>query len=287
MIDSGIFLNGDEVRAFEEEFSAYCGTAHCVACASGTDALTLMGSVSGFDKVKVQANTCKWTEKGLRNAGLTVNIADCGTDGRVSTGLDNTEGAVIPVMLYGAWNVNWVEQACRFVDACQAHGWKPRKEQSGAFSFYPTKNVGGPGDGGAFITGDAEMARKARIIAKAMHSRMSEMTAALLRVRLPRLDEWNSERNRLAGIYYENLPSTVDPAVSPKAESNHHLFVVQTEHRDTMQETLLRNEIGTAIHYCDPLDDRPNAQRWCQSILSLPLWVGMKDEDVRFVCDCL
>ena len=286
MLDSGVYLNGAEVEAFEREYAAYCGMDHCVACASGTDALTLMGEASTEVAFKIQANTCLWTERGLLHAGH-VHIVDCDRDGRCPNYETDGDGILVPVLLYGAWDSSWVEPTARYIDGCQAHGYKPKHWQTVAFSFYPTKALGGPGDGGCLVTNQISVMSLAREYGHRMHSRMSELTAAILRVKLKRLDDWNAERNRLATIYRNYLPQHVTPGVYYEWTSNYHLFPVLVENRDSVVAKMAEHGVETKVHYDEPLGDFVNANWWCERVLSLPLWIGMTETDVRTVCDVL
>lgn len=295
VIDSGVFLNGPEVAAFEEEWAVYCGAAHCIACASGTDAISLMcGYLAQTHKagisVTVQANTLPCTAHGVERSGIGLNIDDCTPDGRCDYHMLNT----MPVLLYGRYPVG-LERECSLFDACQAHGWKPPATAMAAFSFFPTKNIGAFGDAGCVVTHNAEVAKTIRRIQDIgyyrpglqLHSRMSEIDAAVLRVKLPLLDEWNAERARLAAVYYERLPPSVEPVTKPGEETNHHLFAVLSDRRDALKEHLEANGIGVKVHYPRPLSLKENAMRWCSRVLSLPLWVGMSPEQVRTVCDVI
>lgn len=296
VIDRGVFLNGPEVDAFEEEWAKYCGASHCIACASGTDAITLMcGYLAQTHKagvsVTVQANTLPCTAIGVERSGIGVFIDDCTPDGRCDYHRLNT----MPVLLYGRYPVG-LENECTMFDACQAHGWKLPQNAMASMSFYPTKNDGTFDDAGCVVTQSEEVAKVIRKIQDVstyrsglqFHSRMSEIDAAVLRVKLPLLDEWNAERERLASVYYENLPTSVEPVTKPGEQTNHHLFAVLSERRDELDQHLAENGITCVVHYRKPLSIKcPNALRWCNRVLSLPMFVGMTPEQVRTVCDVI
>lgn len=292
VVDSGVFLNGDEVPRFEEEFARYCGTKHCIACASGTDAISLMcAALPKTLPVCVQANTLPCTAIGVERSGESITIVDCLPDGRCDVHWKNT----MPVLLYGRYPVG-TELDCSIFDACQAHGWKPPVSvNAAAMSFFPTKNLGAFGDSGCVVTHADHIADAIRKIQDVrrydshmhFHSRMSEIDAAVLSVKLPHLDEWNAERARLAAVYYDNLPAWCEPVTKPGEETNHHLFAVLVDRRDELMEHLLTHGVVPKVHYDKPLWLKPNAMRWCSRVLSLPLWVGMTPEQVQTVCDAV
>lgn len=290
VVDSAVFLNGDKVAAFEEAWARYCGVKHCIACASGTDAISLMcGWQPKLLPVSVQANTLPCTAIGVERSGEGIRIADCLPNGRCDVHWRNT----MPVLLYGRYPVG-TENDCTLFDACQAHGWKPGPGHTAAMSFFPTKNLGAFGDAGCVVTNHDGVAKAIRKIQDVreyggvqFHSRMSEIDAAVLRVKLPLLDEWNAERAKLAAVYYENLPEWCEPVAKPGEATNHHLFAVLVDRREELVEHLLANGVATKTHYPKPLDMLPNAINWCKRVLSLPLWIGMGEQRVRMVCDAV
>ena len=292
VVDRGVFLNGPEVEAFEAEWAAYCGARYCVACASGTDALAIIAACAGQDAFSIQANTCEFTKIGLHkeldDSHRTVEAIDCDNRGYADANYNwnsiEDVGLAVPVetLLYGRMT------RCLsggIVDACQAHGWEHTDCSFAAWSFYPTKNLGCYGDGGAVTTN--EYSGMLRAIAAALPSRLSELNAAVLRTKLPHLDSWNAERLKLAEAYWNELPDWCDPVCRPGEPSNHHIFAILVDRRDELEQHLLSREIGVKCHYREPLANLPGAVRWCSRILSLPLWVGMTPEQVRTVCDTI
>lgn len=292
----GVFLNGPEVEEFEAAWAKYCGAPYCVACGSGTDALAIIAHCSARGAFTIQANTCAFTLTGLIKGTAddyqhrTIGIIDCDKHGCPNTDYCWTEiedvGTAIPVdaLLYGRTTRRL---SCGIVDACQAHGWKHSDCDFAAWSFYPTKNLGAFGDGGAVTMQSALTASQAREFRDRLPSRLSEMNAAILLTKLPHLDEWNADRLKLAEVYWSELPDWTEPVCRPGEPSNHHIFAILVDRRDRVKQHLEAHEIGTKIHYPMPLADLPGANRWCSRVLSLPLWVGMTPEQVRTVCDVL
>lgn len=282
VINSGVFLNGDEVAAFEEEWAKYCETEHAVACGSGTDALTLAADASGYREFEVQANTLPFTKIGLENGGAKVTVRDVQKNGVL---YDSTKP--VPVTLYGRYPLRH-ELHSVIIDACQAHGWKPGAWNGMAcWSFYPTKNLGCFGDSGCVTTNDSSAVYRMREQRHRLHSRMSEIQAAVLRVKLPHLDEWNRKRAEIAGWYWNEMPPVMGGALGPFRENNSHIFALIVNRRDELKRHLSERGIGTKIHYERPLEFLPQASLWCSRVLSLPMYVGMTAEQVREVCDTI
>lgn len=297
VMDRGIFLNGPEVEAFESEWASYCGQRFCVACASGTDALMLAVQGHCILEVRVQANACPFTATGVEKTGVNLRFNDCTSDGPMA-GLSLTpcmapdSGYDIPLLLYGRHPSgrelsHWDSSRPLLIDACQGHGWKPPAKVTAAWSFYPTKNLGCFGDGGAMTTNSEKAAERAREIAADWHSRMSEINAAVLRTKLPHLDRWNAERAAIAEVYYNELPDWAEPACRPGEPTNHHIFAVLVDRRDELEGYLLKNGIGVKVHYREPLADLPGAKRWCSRTLSLPCYSGLTPMQVQAVCDTI
>ena len=293
---SGVFLGGDQVDAFAEEWAAYCGQKYCVPCASGTDAISLLAMASNIVRPGIPANTTPFTLRGIEKGldrkrsilfpseapALQTHFVDVNDAGWPVTWENNT----IPVLLYGrqllppAYPPN-------FIDACQAHGWKPAKNFNVCWSFYPSKNLGSFGDAGAVTTDDWATFLTARRGAELWHSRMSEINAAVLRVKLKHLDLWNAQRHAIAEIYYNELPEQVKPACSPGWPTNHHIFAILTDRRESLITHLKEWGIGTKTHYDQPLANLPGALRWCDTTLSLPCYPGLTPEQVQTVCDTI
>jgi len=298
VVDSGWFLRGGEVAAFEEEWAAYCGQGYCVTCNSGTDALSLAVMAAGITEAEIQANTVSLTAIGLARGFARIALREVNQDGRLSEVTPRS----VPVLLYGRIPSSTEVQA-RVFDAAHAHGWKPPRHGIACWSFYPTKSLGGLGDAGAVTTNDADLAAEMRQLSgrddqyyqsRQITSRMDEVQAAVLRVKLRHLAEWIAERRRIAARYVRSLPQIVTP-VATLPEDLHHLFVVRTSFRDALAARLLGAGIQTKVHFPVPLHRlNPSwatgkatlalAERWCDSVLSLPCYPGLSDSEIDRVC---
>jgi len=289
VMESGWYILGEEVEAFEREFAAYCGVKHCIGVGNGLDALHLILRGCGIgpgDEVIVPANTFIATWLAVSYAGAvplpvepnerTYNI----DPQRIEAAITPRTRAIMPVHLYGQpADMDPILQIARqhglkvIEDAAQAHGacYKGRRAGSlgdaAGFSFYPAKNLGAFGDAGAVVTNDDELADKVRILrnygsrlkyyneVKGFNSRLDPLQAAFLRVKLKYLDEWNERRRAVARRYLEELadiPELTLPFVPEWAEPVWHLFVVRHPRRDELQEYLARAGIGMLIHYAVP-----------------------------------
>jgi dTDP-4-amino-4,6-dideoxygalactose transaminase len=289
VMQSGQFILGPEVKAFEEEFADYCEAKYCVGVGNGLDALHLILRAAGIgdgDEVIVPANTYIATWLAVSYAGArpvpvepderTHNIDPTGIEDAITS----RTKAIIPVHLYGqpadmtAINEIAERYGLKVIeDAAQAHGARHRGRRVGAlglaggFSFYPGKNLGAMGDAGAVVTNDAGLAEEIRRLRnygsevkyynpeKGYNSRLDELQAALLRVKLTSLDEWNERRKQAAAAYLQLLEGVADltlPYVPSNTEAVWHLFVVRTKNRQALQKHLGAAGIGTLIHYPVP-----------------------------------
>ncbi len=335
-LDSGWYIRGGEVRAFEEEFAAFCGVKYAVGVSSGTEALWLALralDIGPGDEVITVALTAVATvaaivETGARPVMVDVCADDLNIDPQqIAAAITPRTKAILPVHLYG--------QAARLGEICslaekhgiavledcaQAHGalsdGRPAGSRGaiGAFSFYPTKNLGAIGDGGAVVTSDPQLAEKVRLLGEygwreryvsALHgwnSRLDELQAAILRVKLAHLKEDNRRRERIVERYRQALAGTrfSPPPSFPDRTSVHHLFVVRHPERDRVRAELAEKGIGTAIHYPQPVhlqaayaqfgegeETLPVTEQACREILSLPLYPEMSEADVQLVCAAL
>lgn len=288
ILNSGRFILGQEVEAFEREFAAYCEAEHCIGVGNGLEALHLILRAYGIgpgDEVIVPANTYIATWLAVSYAGATpVPVEpDAQTYNldptRLEAAITPVTKAILPVHLYGQPAdldpINAVA-ACYGLkvieDAAQAHGARYRGRRVGGlgdaagFSFYPGKNLGALGDGGAVVTNDAELAERVRVLrnygsrvkyhneVKGFNSRLDELQAALLRVKLPVLDKWNERRRAVAAHYLNELAgSGLNLPFAPDwVEPVWHLFVVRHPHRDELQKSLRQAGIETMIHYPIP-----------------------------------
>jgi dTDP-4-amino-4,6-dideoxygalactose transaminase len=290
LIESGAFVNGPQVEAFEQAFARSCGSADAVGVASGLDALRLgliAAGVSAGDDVVVPALTFVATAEAVSQAGASLVLADVEeTDfglapAALAAALTRRTRAVVPVHLYGqcADLRSIAELACRrdlvvVEDACQAHGARRDGLRAGtvgvagAFSFYPAKNLGAFGDAGALVTDDARVADTVRMLrehgqrrkydheTEGYTARLDTMQALVLLHKLPHLETWNEERRRAAAYYGERLAGVGDlrlPAVSPASEPVWHLYVTRTARPDELAGFLRERGVGTGRHYPAPL----------------------------------
>jgi dTDP-4-amino-4,6-dideoxygalactose transaminase len=330
VMDSGSYILGPEVQQFEVEFAAYCNSDFCIGVGNGLDALHLI--LRGFDigagdEVIVPSNTyiATWlavTYAGARPVPVEPDIGTYNIEpARIEEAITPRTKAIIAAHLYG--QPADMDPICAIAkkhglkvieDAAQAHGAEYRGRRVGSlsdaagFSFYPGKNLGALGDGGAITTSDANLARKMRTLRnygsevkyqnlfKGYNSRLDELQAAFLRVKLRKLDYWNSRRRALARRYIDLLNGSRMlslPVVADYSNPVWHLFVVRTQDRDLLQEKLGKAGIGTVIHYPVPphlqpayaelqLGDGafPIAERVHKEIISLPLYPQLTEEHV-------
>ena len=337
VLEAGRYILGPQVEAFEREGAARCGVAHAVGVGNGLDALVIglrgLGIGPG-DEVVTTPMTAFATVLAIRLAGATPVLADVdpGTalldPASVERCLSARTRAVLPVHLYGRIGDmdRWLE-LCRgrslalIEDCAQAHlaRWKGRPAGSfgafGAYSFYPTKNLGALGDAGALVTGDETLAKQARRLRNygqedryrhteaGVNSRLDELQAAILRVRLERLERWTARRREVAKQLRARLANPavapLQPAQAPEQDV-HHLFVVRCEARDRLAEHLAKAGIESLIHYPVPAHEQPpgrelrrdprglaNAERHARICLSLPCHPQLSDEDVSRVADAV
>lgn len=335
VLERGWFVLGQEGAAFETEFAEWLGAPHAVGVGSGTDALALALRAIGLqpgDEVIAPANTCVPTIAAIVAAGGSPILADVRPD-TLTLDPDDTDRhvtprtrAIVPVHLYG--------QPCamdclrdlarahrlRVVEDCaQAHGARWRDQPCGtlgdaaAFSFYPTKNLGALGDAGAVVTGQPDIAERVRQLRnygesekyhatdQGLNSRLDEMQAAFLRVKLPRLHAWNARRRDLAQHYRHGLNGAAAQPLheAPGTRSACHLFVVRHPERDALAARLQADGIGAQVHYPRPIHahpayqhlghpgDFPVAEQACAEVLSLPLHPALQPEDIERVCDAV
>ena len=334
-VESGWFVLGKEVSNFEIEFAKYCGAKYCVGVANGLDALTLALRAYDFPKdseVVVPSNTYIATILAVVNAGLKPilvepDIETYNIDVKlIEKAITTKTKAIMPVHLYGKMcdMPKILEIAEKYSlkiieDAAQAHGASINGKKVGAwgditaFSFYPTKNLGALGDAGAITTNDEELADKIRFLRNygsnkkyhnefvGVNSRLDEIQAAFLRVKLPYLDKINEHKNELAKIYYKKLEDL--KFVLPKKQDGffdvYHIFNIRCDKRDELKKYLELRGIKTDIHYPIP----PNKQVAMKGILdktetsiseeihkttlSLPISFGHSEKDIKVVCEAL
>jgi Predicted pyridoxal phosphate-dependent enzyme apparently involved in regulation of cell wall biogenesis len=284
---SGWYILGHEVASFEAEFAAYCGAAHCVGVASGTEAIQLALLACGVgpgDEVITASLTAMPTAMAIAATGAIPVFVDIDPQtytmdpGRLADAISPKTKAIVPVHLYGhCADMDAIREFARhrslwvIEDAAQAHGATFRGQKAGSmgdlgcFSFYPTKNLGALGDAGAVVTSNADL--KVRLLqlrnygeSKKYHhdtmgfnSRLDEMQAAILRAKLPHLDSWNDIRNQLAHCYLSSLDKQYSPPCAASQYTHcYHLYVIQSSARDELIQHLRSCEIDTLIHYPIP-----------------------------------
>ncbi|HEX4752853.1 MAG TPA: DegT/DnrJ/EryC1/StrS family aminotransferase, partial [Solirubrobacterales bacterium] len=292
--DSAGFTLGEEVETFEQAFALWCGADHAVGVSSGTSALELVLralEISPGDEVIVPTNSFIATAEAVTAAGATPRLVDVDPDTAlltteiVAAAVTDRTRCVIPVHLYGrSVEMGPLLDFCRarglrvVEDACQAHGalYHGRRAgthaDAGCFSFYPTKNLGAWGDGGAVVTSEEELAAKLRLLRShgegtrhhhAMPSgthRLHAIQAAILAVKLPHLDRWNNQRRAAGATLCEALGETAIAVPAPVAKDGDHVFhvfVVRTRDRDALREHLALCEVASAIHYPTPIHLQP------------------------------
>jgi len=335
VMNSGWYILGEEVTAFEREFAEYCGTRHCVGVGNGLEALQLILRALGIgagDEVIVPANTYIATWLAVSNAGASVVPVEPDErtfnldPSRIEAAITSKTKAVLPVHLYGQpADMGPINEIARkhglkvIEDAAQAHGARYRDQRVGSlgdaagWSFYPTKNLAAYGDAGAVTTNDDELADRVRLLRnygskskyyneeKGINSRLDELQAALLRVRLKHLDEWNARRAKIAAMYLEGLRETSLqlPAVCEGADPVWHLFVVRSKRRDELQKYLKTKGINTLVHYPVPphlqlayedsghLRTYPISEAIHREVLSLPMGPHLNESDVARIAQAI
>jgi dTDP-3-amino-3,4,6-trideoxy-alpha-D-glucose transaminase len=316
VVRSGWFLLGPETEAFEAEFAGFCGRRHAVAVASGTEALRLALRALGVgagDEVVVPAFTAVPTAAAVCATGASPVFADVERD-TATIDLQNAAAAVtertravIPVHLYGRPAAVPDVGFPVLEDAAQAHGALDPQAPSAAaaYSFYPTKNLGGIGDGGAVVTDDSDLAAQIRLLrahgltrdyehtAVTGNSRLSEIEAAVLRLELRRLPDWNARRQVIARAYREAAPDMRWQA--PHERHVYHLCVARIDDREAFRA---RMPFGTSVQYPRALtqqpayrqfvqDACPQAESWAAECVSLPCFPEMTDDEIEIVCRAL
>lgn len=330
------FIQGREVEAFEQEYADYCGVKYCVGCGNGLDALFLPLKALGIgtgDEVIVPSNTFIATALAVSYTGATpvfvepvekyYNIDPLKIEEKISP----RTKAIMAVHLYGQpadmemildiagkYDLKVIE------DAAQAHGALYHGEIAGSmgdgagFSFYPGKNLGALGDAGAFVTNDRELADKVRALGnygsdykyhhiyQGNNSRLDEIQAAVLRVKLRNLDRWNANRIETAAKYMQGItnPYVTLPQTMDGVRHVYHIFAVQSERREELEKYLNENGIGTNKHYPIPMHLQgayaslglgrgalPIAEHISETELSLPMYYGMTDEETDYVIDTI
>lgn len=331
VLRSGWYVLGKEVEAFEENFAAYTGAKYCVGLANGLEALQIAVKLLGIgpgDEVIVQANTYIASVMGITMNGATPVFVE--PDAHYQIDADKVEAcitektkAVMVVHLYGlVADMDKVISICRkhnlklIEDCAQSHGAKFHGKMTGTFgdigcfSFYPSKNLGAFGDGGAIVTDDEALAKEAKIFRNygsekryynkvvGMNSRLDELQAGLLNVRLAHMEEITRERQLLAGRYREKLKheQIMLPMERAGTETVWHQYVIRCDRRQELIDYLSQRGIGTIIHYPIPphlseayaylghkKGDFPITERYADSVLSIPMYTGMTEKEQDYV----
>lgn len=335
VMESGTYILGSEVVAFENNFAHYCGTNHAIGLANGLEAIQLILQaleIGPGDEVIVPSNTYIATWLAVSHVGaLPVAVEPDPITHNINPSLIEEKitprtKAILVVHLYGLpVDMDPIVQIAKkydlkiIEDAAQAHGaqYKGKKvgnlSDAAAFSFYPTKNLGAFGDGGAATTNDPEIAKKILLLrqygsfernvhlVKGTNCRLDPLQAAFLNVKLSKLDEWNALRAKIAHQYlhaFGNIPDLILPSVPEWAMPAWHLFVVQHPLRDLLQKSMERKHITTLIHYPTPPhkssaykeynhNSYPIAEQLSKNILSIPLWPHMSTEFVEQIVESL
>ena len=335
IITSSAFVGGEEVRLFEHEFAAFCDAKACVGVGNGTDALYLTLRALGIgpgDEVITVAHTFIATSEAISSTGALPIFIDVKDDtmlmdpALIEAAISSKTKAIVPVHLYGqSCDMDAIMEIARkhglkvVEDAAQAHGGRWRGQRVGSigdaatFSFYPGKNLGAFGDAGAVVSQDEALIEQIRMIAnhgrlekythkmEGVNSRLDGLQAAILRVKLRYLDEWNSRRRQIADVYMEQLsPLGMGlPIVDKNAEAVFHLFVIRVAERERLQSLLKEEGIATGVHYPVPLHlqpayeqrrssfELPATERAAREVLSLPMYPELRQEQIEAVCNAV
>lgn len=334
---SNYFILGDEVKKFEEDFAKFCGVKYCIGCGNGLDALYLIlraYDIGVGDEVIVPCNTYIATALAVSYTGakpvfVEPDIKTYNIDiNFIESAITKRTKAIIPVHLYGQlaeldaildlakkYNLKVIE------DCAQAHGAELKGKKAGSFShaagfsFYPGKNLGALGDAGAVVTDDESLALKVKAIRdygsikkyynkyKGVNSRLDEIQAAFLSIKLKHLNKWNEYRRYIANMYLQSIKSNkiIKPYIADESNSHvWHLFVIRCEDRDKLKEYLEEKSIDTLIHYPIPIHLQeaykdlgykagafPIGEQISSQVLSLPIWYGMKKDEIEYVIEAI
>ena len=335
VLRSGWYILGREVSSFEEEFAAFTGSRHCVGLASGLDALWLAFRILGIgagDEVIVQANTYIASVMGITINGATPVFVEPDAyfnmdASQIEEKITEKTKAILVVHLYGqASHMAPILELCRkynlrlVEDCAQSHGAAFDGKMTGTFgdigcfSFYPSKNLGAFGDAGAIVTDDEELAKAMKMYRNygsekryynkvvGANSRLDEMQAGLLRVRLTHLNELTLERRQIAETYLASIrnPQIILPQTRDKCSHVWHQFVIRCDRRDALIQYLTEKGIGTIIHYPIPphLSEAyaylgfqkgsfPVTEGYADTVLSIPMYNGMTPDEQQYVIECL
>lgn len=336
VFESTQFILGDAVEKFERVFADFLGVKHCLGVGSGLDALRLALEAAGVgagDEVIIPANTFIATALAVSGTGAKPVLVDCKEDtyqinpDLIERAITERTKIIMPVHLYGqSADMTAIMDIARnhqievIEDAAQAHGTRFMGQRcgtfglAGCFSFYPGKNLGAYGDGGAVVTNSDEFARKVNSlrnygqkqkyvhIEKGTNSRLDTVQAAILNIKLKHLDDWNAARRSHAAIYSDSLAHQdfIVPAIDPRSDHIFHLYVVRTPYRDELQKHLAALGIQTGIHYPIPIHYQeaysdlglpkgafPVTETLADEILSLPMYAELTPQQIESVIDAV
>ncbi|MFC1554817.1 DegT/DnrJ/EryC1/StrS family aminotransferase [candidate division KSB1 bacterium] len=336
VIDNTAFIKGKYLKQFEEDLAHYCGTEHAIGCSSGTTAIHLALEAFGIgegDEVITVSNTFIGTTEPITHTGAKIVFVDIDKDNytidpsKIEAAITPNTKAIVPVHLFG--QISDMEKICDIAkrhnlyvveDAAQAIGAEYKGKKVGhygdaaCFSFYPGKNLGAYGDAGAVVTNNSDAAHKIRILSdhgrqsKYTHEiegynyRMDAIQAAILTVKLKKIDEWNDARRKVADFYCGNL-NMFDielPVENPDMRHVYHVFCTRVENRENLQNKLKDKGVSSGIHYPVPLHVQPAysymnikegtlpvTEKYADEILSLPIFPFMNDDEMKYTIDVL
>jgi dTDP-4-amino-4,6-dideoxygalactose transaminase len=334
VVDSQSFILGKELEAFEKEFARYLDVEFVVGVNSGTDALILSLLALGIgkdDEVITPVNSFIATTTAIIQVGATPVFVDCDQDtyqidiNEVEKKITKKTKAILPVHLFGApAEIDKLQEISKrnklflVEDAAQAHGATFNSQKLGtfgdlaAFSFYPGKNLGAYGDGGAIATNNSDLYEKLLKLRNygqskkyhhdsfGLNSRLDEIQAAVLRVKLKHLDLWNEKRRKIANTYISEFKNFKTQKIINNGLTNYYIFSIESDNRDELQEYLRTQGIETLIHYPIPIHlqkanehlgykkgDFLVAKRIADRILSIPMYAELKTEDIKYICQLM
>ena len=335
ILENGFFVLGEEVENFEEEFSKYMGSKYAISVNSGSDALFLaiksLGIGVNDEIITVSHTYISSVDAIVRNGAKPVFVdidqnTYCMDVSQIEEKITENTKAILPVHLYGhpaemdsLREIAYEHGLFIIEDACQAHSAEYHGKKVGnfgdlgCFSFYPTKNLGAYGDGGMVVTDDSDLAEQLQMFRnygqsqkyyydfQGFNSRLDEIQAGVLRVKLKHLDDWNKKRRNIAEIYNNRLKdlNLILPIEKEGSKHVYHLYVIRCENRDKLREELSKNGIQTQIHYPVPIHRQkaylhsnvdaklPVTEKVCGEILSLPMNPFLKDDEIIYICEMM
>ncbi|MBP7967647.1 DegT/DnrJ/EryC1/StrS family aminotransferase [Candidatus Woesebacteria bacterium] len=333
VMNSGWYILGHEVEEFEKEFASYIGKKYCIGVANGLEAIQIALMALGIgagDEVITVSNSAVATGLGISFTGATPVFVDIDEyyhmdPVQVEAAITPKTKAIMPVHLFGqAANIEALQAIAKkhnihyIEDACQAHGAKYKGQYAGShgeiscFSFYPTKNLGTYGDGGALLTDDEQLYNQCKLyrnygqktrydhLIKGLNSRLDEMHAAILRAKLGHLDGWVQNRRAIAAKYTEKLSKVTQltlPKERSEGEHSYHLYVIQAPSRDELKQHMAERGVEGIIHYPVPIHQQtcyaeisvslPKTEEAAKHLLSLPIHPFITDEEIDKVCESI